>query len=56
MSEEITTPERRIFLDRLKYLGALYHLGLHETMLMMEDGKLAYDICTDPNPVSLKFL
>ena len=45
MSEEIT-PEWKIYSKHLRYLYALYRLGMHETMLMMENNEYAYAICT----------
>lgn len=54
MSEEITTPHVIILREHFRYLGALYTLGMHETMRMMKGGEEAYEFCS--NPESLKFL
>lgn len=54
MSEEITTPHTIACRKHFRYLGALYRLGMHDTMRMLEDGEVAYEFCSDLNP--LRFL
>ena len=54
MPEEITTPQTIARREHFRYLGALYRLGMHDTMLMMKNGNEAYEFCSDPDP--LRFL
>ena len=43
MNEEIIPLEHHA---HYKYLGALYRLGLHDTMRMMKYGEFAHTICS----------
>ena len=49
MPEEITTPETIARYEHFRYLHALYRLGLHDTMRMMENGDEAHSFCSEPN-------
>ena len=53
MSEEIPTPKTIARQKHLRYLAALYRLGLHDTLRMMEDGEEVYRL--GKHPYSLKF-